>query len=76
MQLTDLKHKQQARIASISGPVALRQRLVALGVLRGLCITVSATSLMGNPRAYSIGKQKICLRGEDAEHIQIELLPR
>lgn len=73
MQLTDLKTRQQARIFTISGPDALRQRLVALGVLKGLPISVAATSLSGNPRVYTIGKQKICLRSEEASHIQVEL---
>ncbi|WP_417227659.1 FeoA family protein [Amphritea sp.] len=75
MTLIELKTRQQARIKTIAGPDALRQRLVALGVLKGLKVTVAATSLLGNPRVYSIGKQQICLRSKEASHIEVELQP-
>ncbi|WP_299197707.1 FeoA family protein [uncultured Amphritea sp.] len=73
MTLIELKTRQQAKIMSIAGPESLRQRLVALGVLKGLQVSVAATSLLGNPRVYFIGKQQICLRTEEAGYIQVEL---
>ncbi|MBN0989042.1 MULTISPECIES: FeoA family protein [Amphritea] len=73
MTLTQLKARQQARIKAIAGPEPLRQRLVALGVLKGLQVSVSATSLLGNPRIYFIGKQQICLRSAEAGYIEVEL---
>ncbi|MBU2963970.1 FeoA family protein [Amphritea sp. 2_MG-2023] len=73
MTLIELKSRQQARIKTIAGPEALRQRLVALGVLKGLKVSVAATSLLGNPRVYAIGKQQICLRSKEASHIEVEL---
>jgi len=73
MTLIELKARQQAKIMSIAGPESLRQRLVALGVLKGLQVSVAATSLLGNPRVYCIGKQQICLRTKEASHIQVEL---
>ncbi len=74
MTLTELTSRQRACISIIDGPAPLRQRLVAMGVLRGQQVTLSATSLLGNPRVYCVGRQKICLRREDAACIQIELL--
>ncbi|MDO6563621.1 FeoA family protein [Amphritea sp. 1_MG-2023] len=73
MTLPELKTRQQAIIKTIAGPEPLRQRLVALGVLKGLNISVAATSLLGNPRVYSIGKQQICLRSKEASYIEVEL---
>lgn len=75
MTLIELNTHQQARIKSIAGPGALRQRLVALGVLKGLIVSVAATSLLGNPRVYSIGKQQICLRSKEASYIEVEVQP-
>lgn len=74
MKLTQLSAKQSGRIARLTGSDALRQRLVALGVLRGQPISVAATSLWGNPKSYRIGLQQICLRDEDAACIEVELL--
>lgn len=74
MNLTQLSSRQRARITRITGADALRQRLVALGVLRGLSISVGATSLWGNPRTYIIGPQQICLRSEEAGCIEIEVV--
>ncbi|MGB0467577.1 MAG: FeoA family protein [Pontibacterium sp.] len=73
MTLTDLSKKQTGRINKISGPVALRQRLTALGVLRGQPVRLSASALWGNPRTYYIGQQQICLRNEDAVQVKVEL---
>jgi len=73
MTLLELKARHQARVKAIAGPEALRQRLVALGVLKGLQVSVAATSLLGNPRIYCIGKQQICLRSKEAGHIEVEL---
>ncbi|MBQ0756038.1 MAG: ferrous iron transport protein A [Amphritea sp.] len=75
MTLTKLSRKQKAKIKALTGPEPLRQRLVALGVLRGLQVSVAATSLLGNPRTYYIGKQQICLRNEEAGYIEVELQP-
>lgn len=66
MTLTKLSRKQKAKIKALTGPEPLRQRLVALGVLRGLQVSVVATSLLGNPHIYFIGKQQICLRNKEA----------
>ncbi len=73
MILTELSSRQKARITSITGPAVLRQRLVALGIMKGLQISVAATSLFGNPRSYFVGKQQVCLRSEEAGFIQVEL---
>ena len=73
MTLIELKARQQAKIKAIAGPETLRRRLVALGVLTGSQVSVAATSLLGNPRIYCIGKQQICLRSAEAGHIEVEL---
>jgi ferrous iron transport protein A len=73
MTLTDVTKKQSYRIVAIKGPDALRQRLTALGVLRGQKVRLSASTLWGNPRTYAIGRQQICLRNEDATMVEVEL---
>ena len=73
MTLTDVAKKQTCRILAIKGPDNLRQRLTALGVLRGQRVRLSANTLWGNPRTYAIGRQQICLRNEDAVMVEVEL---
>lgn len=73
MTLADVAKKQICRITAIKGPDNLRQRLTALGVLRGQPVRLSANTLWGNPRTYAIGRQQICLRNEDAAMIEVAL---
>ncbi len=73
MNLTDLQARQVARISALEGPQALRQRLAALGVLRGQRVELSAKTLWGDPRAYLIGSQQFCLRNAEAKYIRIQL---
>ncbi len=73
MTLTDVAKKQTCRILAIKGPDNLRQRLTALGVLRGQRVRLSANTLWGNPRTYAVGRQQICLRNEDAVMVEVEL---
>lgn len=73
MNLTELQPRQQARIVALQGPQALRQRLAALGILRGQRVELCAKSLWGDPRAYLIGGQQFCLRNAEACHIRIQL---
>jgi Fe2+ transport system protein FeoA len=51
----------------------LRQRLAALGILRGQRVELRTKSLWGDPRAYRIGNQQFCLRNAEAQHIWIQL---
>lgn len=73
MNLTQLKFRQVAIIRALGGPPPLRQRLAALGILRGQRVELSANTLWGDPRAYRIGGQQFCLRNADAHFIGIEL---
>ncbi|MET4163294.1 ferrous iron transport protein A [Marinobacterium sp. MBR-111] len=73
MNLTDLKAQQVALILALDGPQSLRQRLAALGILRGQRVELRTKSLWGDPRAYRIGNQKFCLRNAEAQHIWIQL---
>lgn len=73
MTLIDVQKKQTGRILAIKGPDNLRQRLTALGVLRGQKVRLSASTLWGDPRTYAIGRQQICLRNDDARMVEVEL---
>lgn len=73
MNLTDLKARQVALISALEGPQTLRQRLVALGILRGQRVELRARTLWGDPRAYLIGNQQFCLRNAEAQYIRIQL---
>jgi len=73
MNLTELQPGQQGCITALEGPSALKHRLAALGVLRGQSVRLRAKTLWGDPRAYLIGGQQICLRNADARHIRIQV---
>lgn len=72
MTLTDINKHRTYRITSISGPDELRQRLTALGMLRGQKVRLRASTLWGDPRTYAVGRQQICLRNDDAQYVAVE----
>lgn len=71
MTLDTLARGQCCKILDITGSDALRQRLAALGVLRGQSIQLAAIAPWGNPRVYRLGRQQICLRNEEAVCIEV-----
>ncbi|MGY8871365.1 MAG: FeoA family protein [Pseudomonadales bacterium] len=71
MTLDSLARGQPRKIMDISGSGDFRQRLATLGILRGQMIQLSAVSPWGNPKVYRLGRQKICLRNEEAVCIQV-----
>lgn len=73
MNLTDLQPRQKALITVLDGPQTLRQRLAALGILRGQSVELRAKTLWGDPRAYLIGGQQFCLRNVEARYIRVQL---
>ena len=71
--LSELKPKQKAHIVRLHGSAVLRQRLTALGILKGQPVEVKASTLWGDPRAYTIGYQQFCLRNSEADCVEISV---
>jgi len=74
MKLDTLKRGQRSRIIKITGPDPLRQRLATLGILKGFEVSLLAVSPLGDPKAYRLGRQQVCLRNEDAACVEVEVI--
>ncbi|MEO5338405.1 MAG: ferrous iron transport protein A [Magnetospirillum sp. WYHS-4] len=64
--LVDLKPGEKAIIDRIDADVPLRRRLSALGVVKGVEISMVNKAPFGNPRTYSLLGYQLSLRNEDA----------
>ncbi len=68
-----LRPGQQGVISSIEGDDALRRRLNAMGMVRGISMTAEQTAPMGDPRSYTVMRYQISLRKSEAEKIILEV---
>jgi len=73
LPLSELKKQQVGKILKLRGPRALRQRLAAIGILRGQPVSLKAATLWGGPRVYRIGQHQFCLRRAEASQIDVVL---
>ncbi|MEO5376968.1 MAG: ferrous iron transport protein A [Magnetococcus sp. DMHC-6] len=69
-----LRHLSTGEIATIrqlKGDVVTKQRLMALGIIRGQKISLDIQAPLGDPRIYSIMGYRLSIRNEDADNILI-----
>ncbi|MCG9880097.1 MAG: ferrous iron transport protein A [Bacteroidia bacterium] len=72
MKLSEIKKGDQALVTKVNGDV-LALKLFEMGVLPGETVSLENIAPFGDPIAISIGESKLCLRLEDAAHVEIEL---
>jgi Fe2+ transport system protein FeoA len=70
--LSDLEIGQRAIITKIKFKGATRQRLVAMGFVKGETIFVQKVAPLGDPVDYLIKNYHISLRKDDASNILVE----
>lgn len=73
-----LAHLKQGETACIEGIIPeckgeIRQRLLDLGFIKGVEISVQSQSPLKDPTAYLLHNTLIALRKEDAQKIMIEI---
>lgn len=74
MTLNELKVGQSARIVSVGGEGALRNRLIDMVLIPHTSLTLRKIAPMGDPIEIRIRGYELTLRLEDAANIGIEVL--
>ena len=71
--LSEMNKQHSGQILRLRGSRSLRQRLAAIGILKGQPVSLKATTLWGGSRVYTIGQHQYCLRHEEACQIEVQL---
>ena len=75
VSLSTLKIGEAAVIEKLLGDKISRQRLMALGIVKGQAITLDTKAPMGDPRVYEVLGYRLLIRNEDAENIIVSPSP-
>ena len=75
VSLSTLKIGEAAVIEKLLGDKISRQRLIALGIVKGQAITLDTKAPMGDPRVYEVLGYRLLIRNEDAENIIVSPSP-
>jgi len=71
-RLHQLKPGEQAVIVAVHGETRAVARIHSLGFLPGRRVAHSHTALFGDPVAYLVDGQKIAMRRQEAQYIEIQ----
>ena len=74
MNLTELEKNQKGRIKQIHAQLALKKRLLSLGLSLDKEITLLETSLQKNTIKIALGQSALALRFDEAKMIEIEVV--
>ncbi len=72
MTLSELKYGQTATVLNVQGEERAL-KLFEMGVLPGEEVELQNIAPFGDPIAIRVGEYKMCLRKNDASHIEIKL---
>ncbi|MBE8215706.1 MAG: ferrous iron transport protein A [Endozoicomonadaceae bacterium] len=72
--LNKLLKNEVGRVIHVNANDLLQHRLAPLGVVPGLTIKMIRTAPLGDPVEYELLGCHLCLRQEDAQLIDVELL--
>ena len=75
LPMNHLKLGDKARIEQVTGPVAIVQRLLEMGMLEGEEIVVLGFAPMGDPMEILVRDYRLSLRANEAAGVQVTLLP-
>ena len=70
--LADLPSGQRARILKVDGEASFKNQLAALGIVRGMEISVARAAPLGDPRAYTLLGYDLTIRNADARQVFLE----
>lgn len=74
MKLSEIQPGQIATITKVEGEF-FALKLFEMGVLPGEQVELENVAPFGDPIAVWVGEYKLCLRLQDAAHIEIEVNP-
>jgi Fe2+ transport system protein FeoA len=71
--LSQLLPGQSGKIVSLNADRAVDQRLMALGLLPGMVVTLVRKAPLGDPVEFTFGGVEICLRKLEATDIWVDV---
>lgn len=71
MQLTDLPFGRSARVVRVSGDSAITRRLLEMGVIPGIELTVVRTAPFGDPLEIRVRGYSLAMRRNEAASIEV-----
>lgn len=74
MKLSDLKINQSAKVKKIDLSDAIKNRLTAIGVVKGAKITIIRRAPFGDPIEIKVRDFYLAIRKSDAQNIVVEQL--
>ena len=72
MQLSKCQPGEGGRITSVKGSGPIVQRLMELGLYKGVEVKVIRTAPFGDPFEIKVNNTLLSLRRSEAEHVEIE----
>lgn len=73
--LNNLKKGQKARVLRINGnDLALKQRLLDMGITRGVVITINKIAPLGDPVCIELRGYRLLVRKDDVKDVEIEVI--
>lgn len=73
--LSELSVGQKARVLKLNETnKAIRRHLLDMGITRGVEITIKKIAPMGDPIDISLRDYELCIRKEDLQKIDVEVL--
>lgn len=75
MYLNELRTGDHAEILKIEGRGVIRQRLLDMGLVPGVCLHLLRVAPLGDPIELSVRGFLLSLRKEEAAHIMVKEVP-
>lgn len=73
--LNNLKQGQKARVLQINGgDLATKQRLLDMGITRGVIITINKVAPLGDPICLELRGYRLLVRKNDVKNVEIEVI--
>lgn len=73
--LNNLKQGQKARVLQINGgDLATKQRLLDMGITRGVIITINKVAPLGDPICLELRGYRLLVRKDDVKNVEIEVI--
>lgn len=73
MSLAEIPMHTPATLLRISGPRALRRRLLEMGLVPGTLVEVVSVSPLGDPLQLSVRGARLSIRKKDARSLEVQL---
>ena len=76
MKLSELKTGEHGVIVKVQGHGGFRKRIIEMGFIKGKDVEVSLNAPLQDPVIYKLMGYEISLRRQEAEMIEVEVLPQ